>query len=123
MHQGAYSNEHVWRADLNRQPYFDPSTSMDVYDMAFQYAMTARRVVPAGTNFSEVEPLLCKHWSTYRNKYGVSWEKIRDAVEDVWNRAHELVADEASLKGRFNEPPTFSRNGVATPRNIDEPNQ
>jgi hypothetical protein len=123
MRQHATLAEQSWSEDLVRRPYFDPSTSLDVYHLAFQYAMTARGVVPSGTTFSEIEPLLAEHWRTYRVKTGVPWDQIRDAVEDVWNRAHELAADDASLHGRFKEPPTFSKHGLATPRSIDEPNQ
>jgi hypothetical protein len=123
MHDATAHGEQLWRDELIKQPYFDPATSMDVYHMAFQYAVTARRVVPVGTDFEDVEPLLAKHWTTYRTKTGVPWDKIRDAVHDVWARADELVADDASLHGRYSRPPTFGRNGQATPRNIDEPNR
>jgi hypothetical protein len=115
--------EQSWREELVKRPYFDPSTSIDVYHLAFHYAMAARGVVPAGTDFHEIEPVLAEHWRTYRTKTGVAWDRVRDAVEDVWNRAHELAADDAALSGRFREPPTFGKNGAATPRNLDEPNQ
>jgi hypothetical protein len=123
MQTSARTSEQAWRDRLAKQSYFDPSTSMDVYHMAFQYAMTARRVVPSGTTFEDIEPVLAKHWTTYRQRTGVPWEKIRAAVEDVWTRAHELAADDAGMHGRFNEPPTFTRHGDGTPRNIDEPNR
>jgi hypothetical protein len=123
MNYSATSSESAWREGLVKRPYYDPKTSMDVYHLAFQYAITARRVVPNGTSFQEVEPLLAQHWASYRNKTGVQWEKIREAVEDVWNRASELAADDLGMHGGFREPPTFGRQGVNTPRSRDEPNR
>ncbi|MBC7783547.1 MAG: hypothetical protein H7144_06885 [Burkholderiales bacterium] len=95
----------------------------DHAEIAAQYGRSARAKHRDAASFDAVAEMLAKDWAAEHGNSGTTWQQVRSAVEDAWNRSDEKSADTIAAKGEFKSPPTFLNDGTRTPRNIDEPNR
>jgi hypothetical protein len=72
-----------WRGEYHRRPYARADRGYDYYRAAYQYGTRAAQRAPAAAGgWHGVENHLAKGW----DGAGATWEEIRDAVRDAWER-------------------------------------
>jgi len=75
-----------WRTNFRSRPYAS-SANRDYayYRPGYRYGFdSAQRY--SGRAWNDVEPELSKKWSTYEHKGESTWEQVKDAVRDAWDR-------------------------------------
>jgi hypothetical protein len=114
-------NDEYWRENLARRAYYNPDITYDQYRLALEYGHAARQQYDPHIKFDNVAADLAAGWAAHQAATGLSWEEVKSAVEDAWQRGDEFVADAIANQGGFDAPPTFADHGRLTPRNRDEP--
>lgn len=75
-----------WRSTYASRPYASGSTNYDQWRGAYRYGHdSARRY--SGRNWNDVESDLSNGWNTYEHRGTSTWEQIKGAVRDAWDRA------------------------------------
>lgn len=115
-------NDEYWRENLTRRAYYNPDIGYDQYRKALEFGHAARQQYDPHIKFENVASDLESSWVAQHAGNGMSWEQVRSAVEDAWQRSDEMVADAIANQGGFDSPPTFQDHGRLTPRSRDEPN-
>ena len=78
------NEEQYWRDSYATRPYAR-GKSFDALSGGYRYgAESAQRYT--GRSWSDVEPDLERGWSTYPNRGESTWEQVKDAVRDAWDR-------------------------------------
>ena len=75
-----------WRTNYRTRPYASSgSYDYDYYRPGFRYGYeSANRY--SGRSWNEVESDLRSGWSKYEHRGTSTWEQIKDAVRDAWDR-------------------------------------
>ncbi len=74
-----------WRENYSSRPYYDSSTSYDVYRPAYQHGWESRAKHP-GRSFDEVEGNLRQDWEATKHSAKLNWDKAKFATRDAWQR-------------------------------------
>lgn len=73
-----------WRSQYHIRPYAD-GRPYDEFSGAYRYGFdSAHRY--RGRSWTQVESDLEREWDTYRYKTKSTWQEIKDAVRDAWDR-------------------------------------
>jgi hypothetical protein len=81
-----------WRSNYHTRPYASSERSYADYQSGYRYGYdSAHRY--ADQNWDEVEPYLSRDWSTYEHRGTSTWEQIKGAVRDAWDRItrHRMI--------------------------------
>jgi len=79
------AEEQYWRTNWSNRPYATADRGFDYYKPGYQYGYeSANRY--RGRNWNDVESDLRSGWDRFENKGQGTWEHMKDAVRDAWNR-------------------------------------
>ncbi len=75
-----------WRSNFKTRPYASSgSHDYNFYQPGYRYgAESANRY--QGKNWSDVESDLSRGWNQYEHRGQSTWEQVKDAVRDAWDR-------------------------------------
>ncbi len=81
-----------WRSSFSSRPYTSSSPDYDVWQGGYRYGYDAAHRYK-GREWSDVEPELSRGWTSYEHRSESTWEHIKSAVRDAWDRAtrHSMV--------------------------------
>ena len=89
MHEGKYSwddDDTYWRSNYQSRPYASGSTRYEDWRGAYRYGHeSAERY--RDRNWTDVESDLSRDWNAYQYRGTSTWEQIKGAVRDAWDRA------------------------------------
>ena len=75
-----------WRSNYQSRPYASGSKSYDDWRGAYRYGHeSAERY--RDRNWNDVESDLSRDWNAYQYRGTSTWEQIKGAVRDAWDRA------------------------------------
>jgi hypothetical protein len=76
--------DRYWRENYASRPYA-AGTSYDILQPGYRYGYeSAQRY--RGRGWADVERDLERDWDTYPNRGGGTWQQIKSAVRDAWDR-------------------------------------
>jgi hypothetical protein len=78
------TEEQYWRDSFGTRPYSRGRT-FDQLSGGYRYGVDAATRYP-GKAWTDVEPDLRRDWNTYQYRGQSTWEDIKDAVRDAWDR-------------------------------------
>jgi len=74
-----------WRTNYRTRPYASTTNDYDYYRPAYQYGYeNASRY--RDRNWKDVEKDLSRSWTSYAHRGESTWEQMKDAVRDAWDR-------------------------------------
>ena len=76
--------EQYWRDNFNTRPYARGS-NYDTLSGGYRYGYEAADRYP-GQAWDEIEPDLERDWDTYPHRGRGTWQQVKDAVRDAWDR-------------------------------------
>jgi hypothetical protein len=74
-----------WRENYKRRPYFESGRDYEYYSPAYRFGYDATDRYP-GKQWHDVEPDLRRDWDRYEHRGQSTWEHIKNAVKDAWDR-------------------------------------
>ena len=75
-----------WRQTYRSRPYASTGTNdYTFYQPGYRYGYEAASRY-SGRKWSDVEGELARGWSTYEHRGTSTWEQIKDAARDAWDR-------------------------------------
>ena len=75
-----------WRSNYRSRPYASSaSRDYDYYRPGYQYGYEAANRY-SGRNWSDVQSDLSRSWDSYEGRGNSTWEQMKDAVRDAWDR-------------------------------------
>ena len=75
-----------WRTNYRTRPYASSaSNEYDYYQPGYRYGYEFANKYP-GRSWSEAEAELSEGWNKYEHRGGSTWEQMKDAVRDAWDR-------------------------------------
>ncbi len=81
------SERDYWHVNYQTRPYYKEGRSFGDYEAAYRYGWESAATKSALT-FEEAEKAdLAGSWTAARGESLLSWDDVRDAVRDAWNRA------------------------------------
>jgi hypothetical protein len=76
--------EDYWRSTYSTRPYASGGT-YEIFAPAYRYGYeSADRY--RGRSWSDVERDLERDWNSYQYRSNSTWQQIKDAVRDAWDR-------------------------------------
>ena len=79
------TEERYWRDTWRTRPYVKADQGFDYYSPGYRYGFeSASRY--RGRNWNDVETDLRTGWDRFEHRGQSTWENIKDAVRDAWNR-------------------------------------
>jgi hypothetical protein len=79
-----------WRQNFRRQPYYQPGTPYEHYELGFRYGwQSALDEQYAGIDFVDAESELERSWDAQHGENAQDGEEARESVRDAWIRARE----------------------------------
>lgn len=79
------AEETYWRDNWTSRPYVSADRSFDYYRPGYRYGFeSANRL--RGRQWADVENELEGGWTRYEHRGQSTWENVKDAVRDAWNR-------------------------------------
>jgi hypothetical protein len=79
------AEETYWREQWSGRPYAVADRGFDYYRPAYRYGFeSASRY--RGRAWNDVEGDLQTGWGQYEHRGQRTWENVKDAVRDAWNR-------------------------------------
>jgi hypothetical protein len=76
--------EEYWRSNYGKRPYTRGRT-FDTLRGGYRYGVESADRYP-GRSWSDVESDLSRDWDQYEYRGQSTWEDIKDAVRDAWDR-------------------------------------
>jgi hypothetical protein len=75
-----------WRANYSNRPYASSANrDYDYFQPGYRYGYeSANRY--QGRSWSDIESDLSRNWGTYEHRGNSTWENVKDAVRDAWDR-------------------------------------
>ena len=75
-----------WRSNYRSRPYASSgSQDYNFFQPAYRYGYeSAHRY--SGKSWNDVESDLRRNWDTYEHRGKSTWEQMKDAVRDAWDR-------------------------------------
>ena len=74
-----------WRENYTRRPYFETGRDYEFYGPAYRFGYDATDRY-SGKQWNDVEPDLRRDWDRYEYRGQSTWEQIKNAVKDAWDR-------------------------------------
>ena len=75
-----------WRTHYRTRPYASSAgRDYDYYQPGYRYGFEAANRYPNRT-WSDVEADLARGWNTFEHRANATWEQMKDAVRDAWDR-------------------------------------
>jgi len=75
-----------WRSNFRTRPYAaDAGRDYDYYQPGYRYGYEAANRYQ-NRNWDDVEADLSRDWSSYERRGTSTWEQMKHAVRDAWNR-------------------------------------
>ena len=75
-----------WRGNFRSRPYASSAgRDYEFYQPGYRYGVEAANRFE-GRSWDQVEPELSKNWSSYQHRGDSTWEHIKGAVRDAWDR-------------------------------------
>ena len=79
------TEEQYWRSNWNTRPYVSADRGYEYYQPGYRYGVeSATRY--RGKNWNDVEGDLRSGWDRFEHRGQSTWENMKDAVRDAWNR-------------------------------------
>lgn len=83
---GWTEEDEYWQMNYRSRPYASTGQDYTFYQPAYRYGYeSAHRY--EGRNWNDVESQLSTDWLTWENRTKSTWEEIKAAVRDGWDRA------------------------------------
>ena len=79
------SEDTYWRTNYPERPYVSSSNDYDYYRPGYRYGFEAANKYQ-DRSWSDVEPELSKGWTSYEHRGNSTWEQMKAAVRDAWDR-------------------------------------
>ena len=79
------TEETYWRDNWQTRPYATADRGFDYYQPAYRYGFESARNY-RGRAWDEIETDLRTGWDRYEYRGQSTWENVKDAVRDAWNR-------------------------------------
>ena len=76
--------DEYWRTNYQSRPYAG-STDYEPWRGGYRYGYDAAHRYQ-GRNWNDIEPELSRGWSSYEHRGTSTWEQIKGAVRDAWDR-------------------------------------
>src|SRR5689334_6489866 len=74
-----------WRSNYSNRPYASRERDYNFFQPGYRYGYeSANRY--EGRDWSDVEPELSRNWNSYQYRGNSTWEQMKDAVRDAWDR-------------------------------------
>jgi hypothetical protein len=78
--------DEFWREHYSERPYYSTrGGDYDFYQPGYRYGYEAAGRYP-DRDWADVEPDLARDWDEYEYRGESTWEQIKDAVRDAWDR-------------------------------------
>jgi hypothetical protein len=74
-----------WRENWASRPYISADRGFDFYSPGYRYGYESALVL-RGRLWADAEPELRTGWDKYEHRGASTWEHIKEAVRDGWNR-------------------------------------
>ena len=75
-----------WRQNFRTRPYASTGVNdYGFYQPGYRYGYEAANRY-SGRQWNDVEADLARGWSTYEHRGTSTWEQIKDAARDAWDR-------------------------------------
>ena len=74
-----------WRSNYNTRPYVTTGEDYDYYQPGYRYGYEAANRY-RGRQWDEVESDLSRSWNSYEYRGNSTWEQMKHAVRDAWDR-------------------------------------
>jgi len=82
---GWNDDDSYWQTNYRTRPYASGSTEYERFRPGYRYGYeSANRYT--GRKWNDVEPELSKGWNSYEHRGTSTWEQVKDAVRDAWDR-------------------------------------
>ena len=86
MHSVDWGTEDAyWRENYSTRPYATADRNYDHYRPAYQYGFESSSRY-RGRAFNDVEHDLERDWDQHRGESKSTWQDVKDAVRDAWDR-------------------------------------
>jgi hypothetical protein len=79
------AEEAYWRTAWQTRPYASADRSYEYSQQAYRYGFESARTL-RGRDWYDAEPELESGWKRRENGGQSTWEQVKDAVRDAWNR-------------------------------------
>ncbi len=79
------TEESYWRSNYQSRPYYRSGRTYEDYQPAYRYGFESAGKY-RGRQWSDVESDLSRGWGTSRGQSKSTWEDVKDAVRDAWDR-------------------------------------
>jgi hypothetical protein len=79
------SEESYWKSNFSSRPYARADRGFDYYSPAYRYGYESANQY-RGRQWNDVETDLRSGWDRYEHRGQSTWENVKDAVKDAWNR-------------------------------------
>ena len=77
--------DEYWRSNYRSRPYASTSTDYESWRGGYRYGYDAANRYQ-GRQWSDIEPELSRGWSSYEHRGHSTWENVKAAVRDAWDR-------------------------------------
>ena len=77
--------ELYWRDNYRTRPYAAITPDYNIWRGAYRYGFEAARQYE-GRPWEDIEPELAHGWSAYEHRGTSTWDQIKAAVRDAWDR-------------------------------------
>ena len=74
-----------WRQHYKQRPYVEADRDYDFYSPAYRFGYDAAERYRS-RNWTDVKPYLQQDWEHYEYRGESTWQQIKDAVKDAWER-------------------------------------
>jgi len=74
-----------WRDNWAARPYVIADRGFEFYGPGYRYGFECARLYD-GKQWAEAEGDVRSGWDSYEHRGSTTWEHIKDAVRDGWNR-------------------------------------
>ena len=92
------TEEQYWRSNWSTRPYITADRGYDYYQPGYRYGFeSATRY--RGRDWNDVETDLRSGWERFEHRGQSTWENVKDAVRDAWNRLTGDVEHTPVTKG------------------------
>ncbi|MGB3492743.1 MAG: hypothetical protein WBA57_08440 [Elainellaceae cyanobacterium] len=90
-----HENDEYWSRNYSSRPYFDSDEEYDRYAPAYRLGYDSFNSYGRkdGMTYAEAEPHIRDEYQRQHHDDGLSWEKGKHAIKDVWNRLSNMVSD------------------------------
>jgi len=79
------NEETYWRDNWNTRPYVTADRGFDYYRPGYRYGFEAANRYK-GRQWNDIEPDLRRDWDRYEHRSTSTWEHVKEAARDAWNR-------------------------------------